>query len=350
MFKSIGYKCGYLLKRRKVFVVLGMLKLNLSRNSLVVLDLGSKRFLKKPINPTFQEINLWLKFSVALKIECYNDAYNHLLYLFGYVIRLKILQLRPLIQDFIWYKIGNGSSISVWHDRWCDLSPLSNMISYRDVYMEGFNQNTTFDVLLSNGQLNWPNEWYVKYPLLNTIVSPTISPGTCDKLEWHDIDGLVKPFFVHTVWNSIRPRSAMVWLKVKGLVGLPSSNPSIDSIIHDIIPFSRRKTSKSIIAKLVVAATSYFIWQERNKCLRSQKDLLIKWLIALSIRWFFPIGVIVNVIGLVYRVACDSKTWKLSKQGSRSAGIHLVIGWLILLRLAVTTVGFVYMVNTVNED
>nr|GEY88153.1 ribonuclease H-like domain-containing protein [Tanacetum cinerariifolium] len=44
------------------------------------------------------------------------------------------------------------------------------------------------------------------------------------------------------------------------------------------------------------------------------------------------------------------KTWKLSNQRSRSTGIHLVVGWLILLGLAVTTVGFVYMVNAVNED
>ncbi|GJZ00425.1 hypothetical protein Tco_0517854 [Tanacetum coccineum] len=137
------------------------------------------------------------------------------------------------------------------------------MISNRDVYREGFDQNTTLDVVLSNGHLNWPNEWYDKYPLLNSIANPIITPGN-DKLEWHDFDGLVKPFFVHTVWNTIRPRSAMVWLKVKRFAGLPSSNPSIDSIIQDIIPFAKRKTSRSIIAKLVVAATSYFIWKERN--------------------------------------------------------------------------------------
>nr|GFB45935.1 hypothetical protein [Tanacetum cinerariifolium] len=51
--------------------------------SLVALDLGSIRFLKKPINPNFQEIDLWLKFTGVLKIECYNDAYNCPLYLFG---------------------------------------------------------------------------------------------------------------------------------------------------------------------------------------------------------------------------------------------------------------------------
>ncbi|GJV63341.1 hypothetical protein Tco_1474169 [Tanacetum coccineum] len=55
-----------------------------------------------------------------------------------------------------------------------------------------------------------------------------------------------------------------VWNQVKGVAGLASSNASIYDTIDDIIPFAARKTSKSINAKLVVAATSYFIWQERN--------------------------------------------------------------------------------------
>nr|GEU92274.1 reverse transcriptase domain, reverse transcriptase zinc-binding domain protein [Tanacetum cinerariifolium] len=58
--------------------------------------------------------------------------------------------------------------------------------------------------------------------------------------------------------------SKQVWQKVKGYVVIPNSSYSIDSIMNDIIPFAKRKTTKSIIAKLVVAATSYFIWQERN--------------------------------------------------------------------------------------
>nr|GEU60639.1 hypothetical protein [Tanacetum cinerariifolium] len=58
--------------------------------------------------------------------------------------------------------------------------------------------------------------------------------------------------------------SKQVWQKVKGYAGIPNSSYSIDSIMNDIIPFVKRKTTKSTIAKLAVAATSYFIWQERN--------------------------------------------------------------------------------------
>ncbi|GJR59309.1 hypothetical protein Tco_1501471 [Tanacetum coccineum] len=202
----------------------------------------------------------------------------------------KILQLRPLIWEFIWYKVGNGSSISVWHDKWCDLGPLSNLISNRDVYREGFDQNTTLDAVLFNGQLNWPHVWLDKYPMLNSIAPPITTLGN-DKLEWHDMDGVVQPFSVQTVWNTIRPRCD----KVKRFAGLSNSMPSIDSIIHDIIPFAKRKSSRSIIAKLVVAATTYFIWQEHNnrmfkKSKRSVEQVAdciinVVWLKLLSCKW-----------------------------------------------------------------
>ncbi|GJY84196.1 retrovirus-related pol polyprotein from transposon TNT 1-94 [Tanacetum coccineum] len=154
---------------------------------------------------------------------------------------------------------------------------------------------TTLDVVLFNGQLNWTHVWLDKYPMLNSIAPPITTLGN-DKLEWHDMDGVVQPFSVQTVWNTIRPRcdktqdllrpwdnvdvgnlscslcdlqedshehlffecnfSKQVWFKVKRFAVLSNSMPSIDSIIHDIIPFSKRKSSRSIIAKLVVAATT----------------------------------------------------------------------------------------------
>nr|GFB14051.1 hypothetical protein [Tanacetum cinerariifolium] len=58
--------------------------------------------------------------------------------------------------------------------------------------------------------------------------------------------------------------STQVWRKVRVMAGLPSANPSMDSIIHDILPFASRKNSKSVCSKLVLAASAYFIWQERN--------------------------------------------------------------------------------------
>ncbi|GJW07612.1 hypothetical protein Tco_1570035 [Tanacetum coccineum] len=58
--------------------------------------------------------------------------------------------------------------------------------------------------------------------------------------------------------------SLKVWNKLRSLAGLTNANPSMDSIIQLILPFAGRKSSRSVISKLVLAAAAYFLWQERN--------------------------------------------------------------------------------------
>ncbi|GJV83921.1 putative RNA-directed DNA polymerase, eukaryota, reverse transcriptase zinc-binding domain protein [Tanacetum coccineum] len=244
-----------------------------------------------------------------------------------------ILKLRPLIRDFIWHKIGDGSGTSVWFDRWCEQSPLAAIVTSRDIFREGFSSNSKVCDLVRNGSLLWPPCWLSKYPSLFSIPSPTLVPNSSDTLEWRDESGFARGFSAHVVWNTIRHRndkvdwcdvvwfscciprhavhlwlvlrrrlktqdqlrpwdatgvifvvcplcetqpdshdhlffecvySQQVWHGLKALAGLPNSSDAMDEVVSDILPFATRRTSKSIIAKLVVAATSYFIWQERN--------------------------------------------------------------------------------------
>nr|GFA37932.1 RNA-directed DNA polymerase, eukaryota, reverse transcriptase zinc-binding domain protein [Tanacetum cinerariifolium] len=51
---------------------------------------------------------------------------------------------------------------------------------------------------------------------------------------------------------------------VKGHAGLNASNPNIYDIIQDLLPIVKYRTTVSVIAKLVVAASAYYVWQERN--------------------------------------------------------------------------------------
>ncbi|GJW60133.1 putative RNA-directed DNA polymerase [Tanacetum coccineum] len=197
----------------------------------------------------------------------------------------KLLLLRPLIREFIWSCIGDGKKTSIWFDKWC----------------------------VANGLWKWPNDWLVKYPLLNSIPVPTIFDDNPDSLEWRSRDGIGKPFSVHNVWDSIRPRDNLVswydfvwfraciprhafnmwlifkqrlrtqdclrsWEVVAGLAVvsrcvsrvyqqvccLPGAGPSFASIVTHLMPIAKRKSSKSCIGKLVVAAAAYFVWQERN--------------------------------------------------------------------------------------
>nr|GEU31182.1 CASP-like protein 4A3 [Tanacetum cinerariifolium] len=112
----------------------------------------------------------------------------------------KILQLRPLIREFIWYNIGDGSRVSIWFDKWCSHSPLSTIISPRDIFRAGFD--------------------------LASTVRDVIHDGIDDKsdcLEWLDGAGVGKPFSVHLVWSTIRPRDINVaWFD---LVWFPNCIP-----------------------------------------------------------------------------------------------------------------------------
>ncbi|GJY19066.1 putative reverse transcriptase domain, reverse transcriptase zinc-binding domain protein [Tanacetum coccineum] len=58
------------------------------------------------------------------------------------------LYLRPLIRKFIWHKVGDGSRVSIWYDQWCGVSPLSNIVSSRDMYRVGLNPSSMVDEVL----------------------------------------------------------------------------------------------------------------------------------------------------------------------------------------------------------
>ncbi|GJR05326.1 reverse transcriptase domain-containing protein, partial [Tanacetum coccineum] len=212
-------------------------------------------------------------------------------------------------------------------------SPLSNIISSRDIARAGFTHASKVRDCIQDGLWKWPNDWLVKYLLLNSIPVPTIIDDNPDSLEWRSRDGIGKPFSVHNVWDSIRPRdnlvswydfvwfhaciprhafnmwlifkqrlrtqdclrswevvvslavvcplcetqpdshehlffdcpfSQQVWSRVQQVAGLTGAGPSFDSIVTHLMPIAKRKSFKSCIGKLVVAAAAYFVWHERN--------------------------------------------------------------------------------------
>ncbi|GJZ08185.1 hypothetical protein Tco_0542468 [Tanacetum coccineum] len=232
----------------------------------------------------------------------------------------KVLKLRPIIREFICYTIGDGSIISLWYDRWCHSSPLSDVISTRDIFRAGLD--------------------------LATKVRDVDAP---DRLELEDGLGRVQPFSVRVVWNSIRPRdskidwcdvvwftnhiprhafnlwlimkkklktqdmiyswdvsdalstvcplcelqpdshqhlffdcsfSKQVWNHMKTFVDLPNSRPDLNNILSFIRPTAKRRSSRSFIANLFLAASCYFFWQERNSRLFKNNKKTVSQVIA----------------------------------------------------------------------
>ena len=244
----------------------------------------------------------------------------------------KVLQIRPLIREFVWHNIGDGALTSLWYDRWCSSSQLANSISTRDMFRAGLNPLSKVRNIFLNNVWTWPQELINKYPFLSSIVMPN-HVDRPDLLEWRDEDGNVKSFSVSIVWRSIRPRSnkvmwvdvvwfslciprnafnlwlivkkrlktqdklntwdgssslinlcplcelqpdshehlffecffsQQIWNHMKTYAGIGSSVPIFSHILASLIPIAKRRSSKSVIAKLVVAACAYFIFQEKN--------------------------------------------------------------------------------------
>ncbi|GJY49962.1 hypothetical protein Tco_0439918 [Tanacetum coccineum] len=220
----------------------------------------------------------------------------------------RILQVRPLIRQFIWYRLGDGNMVSAWFDRWCLLSPLSDLVTPRDIHRASFDMSTKVHDVIINGNWKWPNDWLVKYPPLYTIPVPSLVPNSLDRLIWKSINDVDSGFSVATVWECIRPRGEEIdwydlvwfshniprhaihlWLVIKRklktqdklrqwdshlqvFTGVPNMPSSLDLIVDILKPISQKRSARNVIVKLVFAASCYFIWQERNNRLfKNQK-------------------------------------------------------------------------------
>ncbi|GKG18163.1 hypothetical protein Tco_0372461, partial [Tanacetum coccineum] len=70
----------------------------------------------------------------------------------------KILQLRPIIREFIWHKIRNGTSTSLWFDTWCQAGLLAKHVSSRDIFRSGLNPKSRVSDIINEGIWEWPHE------------------------------------------------------------------------------------------------------------------------------------------------------------------------------------------------
>ncbi|GJX36126.1 hypothetical protein Tco_0247683 [Tanacetum coccineum] len=182
----------------------------------------------------------------------------------------KILQVHNIVRPFIWFRVGDGSKASFWFDNWCLLGPLADIISNRDIYGVGYNRSAKVKDIIVNDSWSWADVWMSEYSNLGTIGVPHLSDAS-DKLVWKDLSNVDVGFSVATVWECIRPRSYEVWDHLKRLTGIPNIPSGLDAIVDFLSPMAKMRYARSVISKLVFAASCYFIWQERNSRLFMKK-------------------------------------------------------------------------------
>ncbi|GJS95673.1 RNA-directed DNA polymerase, eukaryota, reverse transcriptase zinc-binding domain protein, partial [Tanacetum coccineum] len=125
-----------------------------------------------------------------------------------------LLNLRSWVGNHMRYKIGDGKSISVWHDKWNSDVSLLSMISKKEIFYAGFkDQDKIQDVLDDNGW-KWPQNWKDKYPWITNIQTPYIT-NQPDQAIWLDNNGKEKRFSTNTVWKDVRGNHGKVnWYKI----------------------------------------------------------------------------------------------------------------------------------------
>ncbi|GJY18410.1 hypothetical protein Tco_0389901 [Tanacetum coccineum] len=122
----------------------------------------------------------------------------------------------------------------------------------------GFNMQECVNDIISDGVWAWPSEWHNRYPTLNLINVHILNAQQVDKLQWKAYDGSLKDFLCRE--------------NVLNVAGISGVSSQWDDIMLWLLPISKSKTVISIVGRLIVAATSYFLWRERNDRIHGKGD------------------------------------------------------------------------------
>ncbi|GJY85943.1 hypothetical protein Tco_0499969 [Tanacetum coccineum] len=163
-------------------------------------------------------------------------------------------------------------------------------VSGRRLVMEG--------ILRLDGAWNWLQLWLMKAPNIGILPALDINCNIRDLLQWRSRNCKLSFFLVSQAWEDLRTRgfedvgdadltlircplcdefsdlhsylffecsfSSKVWCYVRRLAELESVSPLMHLIVIRLLSISTKRTTRSIFGRLVPAATSYFIWLERN--------------------------------------------------------------------------------------
>ncbi|GJV56807.1 RNA-directed DNA polymerase, eukaryota, reverse transcriptase zinc-binding domain protein [Tanacetum coccineum] len=104
-----------------------------------------------------------------------------------------LMDLKVGVRKHMQYKIGNGCTISMWHESWTMMPPLDTVISRRMIYASGFSNDTlVFDCIDKNGW-KWPAKWFTDHPILNQYLVPVLNTNMVDNENRSFTSFLVMP-------------------------------------------------------------------------------------------------------------------------------------------------------------
>ncbi|PWA72453.1 RNA-directed DNA polymerase, eukaryota, Reverse transcriptase zinc-binding domain protein [Artemisia annua] len=193
-----------------------------------------------------------------------------------------MLDLRGKIRSSVWKIVGNGSNTNIWHDQWCNMGVLSNIITRRNVYDARFQDNMNVDEMVNNGEWRWPVEWVEMYPDLNEIPIPAVDGQSADQTKWKDINGSFVEFSTKQVWKKLCLQNdevhwhkvhlffeceftKRIWEEMKRKMEDGDMPNSWVNLIEYYGTSPCNNSINSVLKRIILATTVYYIWKERNK-------------------------------------------------------------------------------------
>nr|GEX20150.1 hypothetical protein [Tanacetum cinerariifolium] len=144
-------------------------------------------------------------------------------------------------------------------------------LSVRDIARSGFSLDDSVSNLISDGVWRWPLDWLSRFRFMAQLHVPLLLDDMDDVILWRDMAGVLRPFSMACVWDTIQSKADMMWSKVRVLCGMDAISPRLVDVVAFIVPISKGKTIINILSWIVVAATSYYIWLEKNGRLFKKK-------------------------------------------------------------------------------
>ncbi|KAL0406677.1 UNVERIFIED_CONTAM: hypothetical protein Slati_3981600 [Sesamum latifolium] len=163
----------------------------------------------------------------------------------------KIVKLRMFLLQLIGYKVGNGNKFLLWHDPWSSKGPLIHQFP-RAPLLTGLPENSPLNMIIRNGEWNWPATMRHSGELLNYIGSmPLIHLGD-DQILWRNTRGkFITSRCIQTIYAT-------------DTQGGMECSPTRTIQNTEAAAKWRGKHCINAAYKALLAATVYHVWRERN--------------------------------------------------------------------------------------
>ncbi|GJV41814.1 RNA-directed DNA polymerase, eukaryota, reverse transcriptase zinc-binding domain protein [Tanacetum coccineum] len=198
-----------------------------------------------------------------------------------------MMRIRDEVRNHVWYEIGNGRKISVWYDKWCTDGPLSIVISREDMYDARLDDDAKVaDMIKNDRTVNLTDRddkvlWIINDGKKLKFVTkqawedlrfnwPIDKLLTQDKIDKWQQGGDLKCGFCKQCGDSMHHLffqcdvTKKIWREMLKFTYKMDVQLKLLDVVDVLASKNGNRNIGNVINKMVLAATVYIIWQERN--------------------------------------------------------------------------------------